>query len=657
MFRAPCLFPIVAVCLATLTMQAQNEMTATYIHHALEITVPYQGVHQGAARLEVTLLSPEDVVLARSESIVRTSSASGTWEVELIPDHPISLDDLVWERVRSRVFFEGEQTPAMTQVRSVSTILRRPVVHLLGQTHYLAGAPAALRVIVTDGTPNATPVTNGTVRIDILKQDAAPLALFVGKLDRRGSSNAEFHFPANLVGDTSLHITTDTPLGSAETTETIHLENKVSILLTTEKPIYQPSQTIHVRALALDRADHHAAASRKITFELEDARGNRVYRKETETDSFGVASAEFVLADEVNLGSWHLHALMPSGAEATQDNTAELTLQVERYVLPKFRVSINFAQKDGKQQRDFRPGDHVTGIVEAKYFFGKPVSNATIDLKAAGIDVDAFNAARSEGHTDANGKYNFNLTLPTYFAARSGNQGAASIIIEAMVKDAAGHAETHDEPITVSDSPLLIQAVPEGGQLAPGLDNVVYIITSYPDGSPAQTTVHLHTKAKEDLSVNTGNNGVAVVHLQGSAGNDQLRCDADDHHGKRASASLHLQTRSGEEQLLLRTDYAIYRPGQTMKLEVLSTHSHGTAYVDIIKDQQTVLTRDVDFDGGRAELTIPVTSSLSGTVDVNAYIFGADSLPVQDHRLIFVQPSQDLHIEAHADRASYLPGS
>ena len=34
----------------------------------------------------------------------------------------------------------------------------------------------------------------------------------------------------------------------------MRLEDKVSILLTTEKPIYQPGQTIHVRALALDRA-------------------------------------------------------------------------------------------------------------------------------------------------------------------------------------------------------------------------------------------------------------------------------------------------------------------------------------------------------------------------------------------------------------------
>src|SRR6185437_4441683 len=155
MFRARCLFPLVAFCLSTLTMQAQDEMTATYIHHALEITVPYHGVHQGAGRLEVTLLSPEDKVLARSESLVKTSAANGTWKTELTPDHSISFEDIVWERVRSRVFFAGEHAPAMTQVRSVSTILRHPVVHLLGQTHYLAGSSAGLRVIVTDGTPNA----------------------------------------------------------------------------------------------------------------------------------------------------------------------------------------------------------------------------------------------------------------------------------------------------------------------------------------------------------------------------------------------------------------------------------------------------------------------------------------------------------------------
>jgi|HubBroStandDraft_1064217.scaffolds.fasta_scaffold11252_3 hypothetical protein len=73
-----CLFTILALSFAPSATQAQDEMTATYIHHALEITVPYHGVRQGAGHLDVTLLSPEDKVLARSETVVRTSARNGT---------------------------------------------------------------------------------------------------------------------------------------------------------------------------------------------------------------------------------------------------------------------------------------------------------------------------------------------------------------------------------------------------------------------------------------------------------------------------------------------------------------------------------------------------------------------------------------------------
>ena len=104
----------------------------------------------------------------------------------------------------------------------------------------------------------------------------------------------------------------DTPIGSTEFTQQVRLEDKAGILLTTEKPMYQPGQTIHVRALALDRSNHEASARRKLTLKLEDARGNKVFRKATETDQFGIASAEFSLAEEVNLGTYHLRALMDS---------------------------------------------------------------------------------------------------------------------------------------------------------------------------------------------------------------------------------------------------------------------------------------------------------------------------------------------------------
>jgi len=41
----------------------------------------------------------------------------------------------------------------------------------------------------------------------------------------------------------------------------VRLQDKVSILLSTEKPLYQPGQTIHARALALDRTLRASGAS------------------------------------------------------------------------------------------------------------------------------------------------------------------------------------------------------------------------------------------------------------------------------------------------------------------------------------------------------------------------------------------------------------
>ena len=76
-------------------------------------------------------------------------------------------------------------------------------------------------------------------------------------------------------------------------------------------------------------------------------------------------------------------------------------------------------------------------------------------------------------------------SCPHYFAGRPLTQGAARVLIEATVKDSAGHAETRGEPITVSESPLIVTAVPEGGTLVPNLENQVFILTSYPDGKPA----------------------------------------------------------------------------------------------------------------------------------------------------------------------------
>jgi hypothetical protein len=628
--------------------------TATYSRGILHAIIPYISSRAGAGRLTVEVLDPEDQTLARLERDAYIDGSKGIWQADLKLTKALATDDLVWHRLRYQFIYSGEKEPAIKGTCSISQILQQPVMHILGQQSYLTGGPAAVRVIVTD-SKNAVIAGPSSLRIELSPSNQKARVLFSGPLNRRGTTEAQFRLPAGITGAYPLHYVVDTPIGSTEMTQQVRLEDKVSILLTTEKPIYQPGQMIHVRALALDRSNHEASAGRKLTFEVEDPRGNKVFKQSTQTSKFGIASAEFALADEVNLGTYHLRAIMET-TDGNAANSAELALNVEKYVLPKFKVAVDFAGKDQKTRHGYRPGDHVTGSVRANYFFGKPVDRAELMIKASSMDVAVVEVASVQAKTDAEGTYHFDLTLPKYFAGRPLNQGAARVLIEATVKDSAGHAETRGEPITVSESPLLVTAVPEGGTLIPGLENQLFVLTSYADGKPASADVRLHAGGSTDQTATTDAGGVAIMRLKPGSSNEPLQFEANDKEGHHASSSVQLQVRREEDQILLRTEHAVYHAGDRIQLRVFSTRARGTAYIDVVKEGQTILTRDLEIKDGQAELALTATPDMAGTLDFNAYQFGRDARPVGDHRLVFVQPADELKVEATANAPVYKPG-
>src|SRR5580658_5005908 len=579
---------------------------AMFTHGAVSVAIPYHGARPGSGRLSFEIVDPEELVLGRVERTAEIVKGDGMWHQSIVPAKPIAFEDLVWQRVRYRFEYGDKDIPAIAGVESISRILRRPVVRMIGQTEYLAGSDAAIRVLVSDAG-NEDTALSGTVRAELLIPQQPARPLFSGRLNQRGTVAAQFHFPAGLEGKYDIRLIADTPIGSAEYTQPIELKYPLFVMPTTEKPVYQPGQTIHIRALALDRASHRADADRNLTFEVEDSRGNKVFKKSTATDHFGIAAAEFSLADEVNLGTYHLRALV--GDSSAPSNMAEVALNVERYVLPKFKVAVELADPENgkRQKRGYQPGDHVTGTVRATYFFGKPVDNAELSIKASAMDVSMFEVASAHGKTDSDGSYHFDVRLPKYFAGRPLSHGAARVLIEATVKDSAGHSETRGQPITVSDSPLLITVIPEGGTLVPNLENEVFILTSYPNGTPAKADVIVHPVGYAEQRLATDDGGVGIARLKINrlmpvTCCDTLEIDATDQEGNHASSKVELQARDGEDQILLRTEQAVYRAGEHIQLKVFSTKARGAAYIDIVKEGQTVLTRDLDLENGQADL-------------------------------------------------------
>ena len=453
-----------------------NELAAVYRNGSLEVSVPFEPTAPNSRTLNLEILDPNDKLVAR---VARSTSSDNRASRVIIPlDKSLSLEDLVWNRLRVSI---GDSS----KIVSISEILRVPVVRLFAQRAYAAGSPASVRIITAD-SKGGNPLRDSRVKLELVNGDSAT-TLFSGRTDSLGTAQVAFTMPADSYGSRQLRVSADTSIGSVTANQPIQLERRDRILLTTDKPLYQPGQTIHLRALALDGPSREAIADKPIVLEVEDGKGNKVFKKRDRTDRFGIASADFELADEVNFGPYHIRAIL---GDADSPSTQEKTVTVDRYVLPKFKVEVELSGDAGKQQASYySPGETVYGKITARYLFGKPLTNAEVTIVLTTFDVQSVELGRVTGKTDAEGRFPFSSKLPDFFAGRSTQQGSAPVSIGVEVKDTAQHTETKSRNVLVSKTPILIMAVPESGRLLPGLENRVYILTSYPDGTPAETTI------------------------------------------------------------------------------------------------------------------------------------------------------------------------
>lgn len=141
----------------------EQQPTATYTRGNLSISIPYHSTHEGSGRLIAEILDPEDHILGRVERAVDIAKGDGAWQQVITPEKAISFEDVVWQRLRYRFEYnDGDNLSAIKGIASISTILRRPVVHILGETRYLAGSQAAIRVIVCDANNNDIYETGST---------------------------------------------------------------------------------------------------------------------------------------------------------------------------------------------------------------------------------------------------------------------------------------------------------------------------------------------------------------------------------------------------------------------------------------------------------------------------------------------------------------
>ena len=208
-------------------------------------------------------------------------------------------------------------------------------VHIIGPNSYYTGEITSLGVhAFIHGHP--VPLKDAQVTLDFVK-DGETKRIYQGTTDENGFSEGLVNIPDTDIGPGELRARVTSDLGTEVITEDIEVVRLYKILLTTDKPLYQPGQIIHIRTLTLKKPDLLPEANREIIIECEDPKGNKVFRVAQESDGFGVASADFQLGRDINLGSYTIRAIQERDGQQT---TSEKQVAVERYVLPKFRVDV-----------------------------------------------------------------------------------------------------------------------------------------------------------------------------------------------------------------------------------------------------------------------------------------------------------------------------
>jgi hypothetical protein len=533
-------------------------------------------------------------------------------------------------------------------------------IAILGATNYLAPESKGSLLVQVHAPYSNERLPDTRVQVMLNTPNGEAQQLFTGQTDENGLVQVNFDVPA-AISDPNQVLTVvadSTNYGQLQASQEVYVGRVYNVMLSTDKPVYQPGQVIHLRSLALDTTALKAAQEQPLVLTVADPAGNKLMRKTLTTSVFGIASTDFQLDSQAASGDYVLTAEMGPV-------TSSRTVEVKPYTLPRFAINFQSAKTF------YLPGDVITGTVDAQYFFGKPVAGGQVTIKGFVTDVERVQLFDLTGTTDADGFYAYEFQTPDTFVGQLENNTAA-VDLEITVIDTANHSEQVDESVTIAEKTILIEAVPEAGFLRPGLENIVYLQSSYPDGRAAVTMIRvggLPTTTVTNTAINTGTGtitdtllvttdefGLATIRLTPPASGDlPLTFIAMDQAGQVAEQTISLGSSGDAQALLLRPEKVQYQIGETLNIDIHVAGQAKTAYLDIIKGRQTFGLAALPVAQGVAQAAIDLDGSLLGTLELNAYVITDQGQIVRDRRLVLVNPAPaDVAIQADAD--VYRPG-
>ncbi|MFC1946524.1 alpha-2-macroglobulin family protein [Chloroflexota bacterium] len=379
----------------------------------------------------------------------------------------------------------------------------------------------------------------------------------------------------------------------------VKIENNFLVFLETDKPIYKPGQTIHIRAITLNA--ELKPVQETMTIEVLDAKGIKIFRRELSTVDYGLVTLDLPISSEPNMGVWKLTAV-------TEKAKTQIDIRVEEYVLPKYEVIAELPKEW------FLVDEEITGVIAAEYSFGKPVKGE-LEITASryvGVWEEFATFTKSiDGETE------FVIEPAGYVAGVPEAGGMGNIMLDITVTEqSTGYTEKTSELLTVTSTPVNIQIIPESRIFKPGLPLSMLIVSETPDNEPVDTDIRIevsyldeeYSQITTDTKEVKTDKGKVIIEFTPPEKSVALTIDCYEMISSRRNATAHLEMEasyspSGNFIHVEQTSDGIPDIGEDITFKVYSTKQAVNFYYEVVSRGRVIFSDYTNDDDIRIKTT------------------------------------------------------
>ena len=398
--------------------------------------------------------------------------------------------------------------------------------------------------------------------------------------------------------------------------------------LYTERPIYQPGQTVYYKAILRQEEDallNNIGTGVTATLTIRDPRNNLIHTETITSNDFGTFNGQLALVDEAMLGTYTIAFQVLATANGRADYSLRHTFLVEEYKKPDYQITIT------TDKPYYFPGETVTVTVDSHYLFGQPVSGAAVQgvLTFPRYYYQLRTLLQKDGQMDENGRYTFTFPAPAvdddwWYRDQI---PSTSFVFQVTVDDGSQQAVANTQPLLVyaTSERLRLNDIPSGFSNTPfRLEGVVEGF----DGQPIperELTLRVEKRNEDSYTYRLLEKYELVTDAEGrvshtltlEAGAYNVTLTGRDAGGRLMTRKYYFHIYAEDEPipswdrqqswLTLSLDRTSYAPGDTAQLRVTSTVS-GPALLTwergTMRGSQLVM-----LTAPLTELPIPVTAA------------------------------------------------